>query len=72
MLEGTRPKECEYCWKIEDMEKDEQHKKDITVTEQGMFIEGKIPPKNFCLFSIARMNYPPQNIILYQITFDLV
>ncbi len=22
MLEGTRPKECEYCWKIEDMEKD--------------------------------------------------
>ena len=22
MLEGTRPKECEYCWKIEDMKKD--------------------------------------------------
>jgi hypothetical protein len=22
MLEGTRPKECEYCWKIEDMEHD--------------------------------------------------
>ena len=22
MLEGERPKECEYCWKIEDMEKD--------------------------------------------------
>ena len=22
MLDGTRPKECEYCWKIEDMEKD--------------------------------------------------
>ena len=22
MLEGTRPKECEYCWKIEDMDKD--------------------------------------------------
>ena len=22
MQEGTRPKECEYCWKIEDMEKD--------------------------------------------------
>ena len=22
MINGTRPKECEYCWKIEDMEKD--------------------------------------------------
>jgi hypothetical protein len=22
MLEGKRPKECEYCWKIEDMGKD--------------------------------------------------
>ena len=22
MLEGTRPKECEYCWKVEDMGKD--------------------------------------------------
>ena len=22
MQEGTRPKECEYCWKIEDMGKD--------------------------------------------------
>ena len=22
MLEGTRPKECEYCWKIEDIKRD--------------------------------------------------
>ena len=32
MLEGTRPKECEYCWKIEDMEKDADGGIDRSVT----------------------------------------
>ena len=31
---------------LEDMEKDEQHKKDITGIEHGMFIEGRNTKKN--------------------------
>lgn len=46
MLEGVRPKECEYCWKVEDMDKNavsDRFYKSAIYTTEDLQAAGKIP-----------------------------